>query len=328
MPWIRLSDDYFDHPKFSNLSDGAFRLWHEGLAYCRKFQTDGLIPAAVMRRLRSYSPKRMRELMAPWMPDRKPLWDDLPDVGVKVHDYLDWNLSKEEEQQQREESKQRMALGRDPEIRRALRSRDGNNCRYCARVVSWTDRRGPGGATYDHVTPGAGDHIENLVIACRGCNSKKGRRTPAEAGMELRPPLHASFIEPEVRFKSEPRSEPKSSLDSSGYGLGSNTNSKEEMSDGLPERAGRLRQDTYPRLYAKYRHGARLALFANAVEFQDALVLVGQWTDERLEKLATLVLTTDDPWISGTDRGFKVFVKKASWADEKLAAWEAQQATA
>jgi 5-methylcytosine-specific restriction endonuclease McrA len=324
MPWIRLSDDYFDHPKFSSLSDGAFRLWHEGLAYCRKFQTDGLIPTTVMRRLRSYSPKRMRELMTPWMAEMNPLWDPIQDVGVKVHDYLDWNLSKEEEQQQREESKQRMALSRDPEIRRALRSRDGNNCRYCGRVVSWTDRRGPAGATYDHITPGAGSHIENLAVACRGCNSKKGRRTPDEAGMALRPPTHESFIEPAVRFKSEPRSEPKSSLSISGYGSGSSVSSSEKE-DALTMRAGRLLEH-YAELFYQHRRGARYH-GRPALDFPKAQEIVRTWTDDaRLEKLAILVLTTDDDWISCTDRGFGIFAAKATWADERLAAWEAEQA--
>ncbi len=100
----------------------------------------------------------------------------------------------------------------------------------------------------------------------------------------------------------------------------------EATENELVERASRLRQETYPRLYAKYRHGAKLVIFANPIELNDAMVLVKQWDDARLEKLATLVLTSDDEWISRTDRGFKVFVKKASWADERLAAWEAEKA--
>ena len=38
--------------------------------------------------------------------------------------------------------------------------------------------------------------------------------------------------------------------------------------------------------------------------------------------LAVLVLTTDDPFIAKTDRGFKIFAMKASWADDKLTQWE------
>lgn len=86
----------------------------------------------------------------------------------------------------------------------------------------------------------------------------------------------------------------------------------------LTARAGRLRQELYPAWFAKYRQGAKLLLVASPLEFQDALTLVETWDDARLEKLARIVLTTDDSWISGTDRSFKIFVKKASWADDRL----------
>jgi 5-methylcytosine-specific restriction endonuclease McrA len=58
--------------------------------------------------------------------------------------------------------------------------RDGRVCRYCGA----TDR-----LTIDHVLPrrrGGSDDLSNLVVACRQCNSKKGVRTPSEAGMALR----------------------------------------------------------------------------------------------------------------------------------------------
>jgi uncharacterized protein YdaU (DUF1376 family) len=88
------------------------------------------------------------------------------------------------------------------------------------------------------------------------------------------------------------------------------------------ERAGRLREELYPEWYAKYRHGARLRLVANSLEWQDAESLVRTWPDDRLEKLAKIVLTTDDPFIAGTDRSFKIFALKASWADDRLRQWE------
>lgn len=87
-------------------------------------------------------------------------------------------------------------------------------------------------------------------------------------------------------------------------------------------RAGRLREELYPTWYATHRHGARLRLVANSLEFQDALSLVVQWDDAHLEKLAQIILTTDDEWISNTDRGFKIFALKASWADNLFREWE------
>ena len=69
----------------------------------------------------------------------------------------------------------------------AVRNRDGDRCRYCSREVDWADRKTPRGGTYDHVIPGGPTIPENLVVACRGCNSRKGARTPEQAGLPLVP---------------------------------------------------------------------------------------------------------------------------------------------
>jgi hypothetical protein len=102
MPFIRLSDNYIDHPKFIVLSDRAFRLWHEGMAYCRKHQTDGEIVSSALRGFRYAKPDAVRELSA----GTAPLWETV-DVGFKVHDYLDWNPCREDEQRRQQESRER-----------------------------------------------------------------------------------------------------------------------------------------------------------------------------------------------------------------------------
>lgn len=66
--------------------------------------------------------------------------------------------------------------------RRNLMLRDEFQCQYCARRPSQRE------LNVDHVLPrsrGGEDSWDNLVISCRTCNLKKGRRTPAEAGMKL-----------------------------------------------------------------------------------------------------------------------------------------------
>lgn len=67
----------------------------------------------------------------------------------------------------------------------AVRSRDGDACRYCGNVVDWSDRRGTNGGTYDHVDPAGPSVVSNLVVCCRGCNSMKGVRSLSDAGMSL-----------------------------------------------------------------------------------------------------------------------------------------------
>lgn len=60
--------------------------------------------------------------------------------------------------------------------------RDKGKCQYCNLPVPRPH------ATYDHVVPrtqGGKTRWENIVIACRDCNQKKGGRTPLQAGMRL-----------------------------------------------------------------------------------------------------------------------------------------------
>jgi 5-methylcytosine-specific restriction endonuclease McrA len=66
--------------------------------------------------------------------------------------------------------------------RKNLMIRDGHQCQYCGRRPSHRE------LNLDHVVPrsrGGQDSWENLVVSCRVCNLKKGRRTPTEAGMTL-----------------------------------------------------------------------------------------------------------------------------------------------
>ena len=68
---------------------------------------------------------------------------------------------------------------RAPLHRRAVFARDQSKCQYC----------GASAENLDHVIPrsrGGGHTWENVVAACRACNTRKGNRTPDEARMRLR----------------------------------------------------------------------------------------------------------------------------------------------
>jgi 5-methylcytosine-specific restriction endonuclease McrA len=71
-----------------------------------------------------------------------------------------------------------------PLTRRAIFARDGGRCVYCG---------GPANSV-DHVVPRSrgGRHVwENVVAACRRCNSRKENHQPHEAGLSL---LRQPFI--------------------------------------------------------------------------------------------------------------------------------------
>lgn len=61
-------------------------------------------------------------------------------------------------------------------------ARDSFTCQYCARKAT------PRDLTFDHVVPrsqGGRTMWENIVTACARCNTRKGGRTPEQAGMRL-----------------------------------------------------------------------------------------------------------------------------------------------
>jgi 5-methylcytosine-specific restriction endonuclease McrA len=86
--------------------------------------------------------------------------------------------------------------------RRNIFFRDRNRCQYCGRVFAQAE------LNLDHVVPlsrGGTSSWENVVCACIPCNSRKGNRTPHEAGMQLvraprrpagHPVLRAGWIGP------------------------------------------------------------------------------------------------------------------------------------
>lgn len=94
MPWGRLDDGVNDNPKFTNISDSAFRLWVCGLVYCQKHLTDGFIPEDEVQYLKVRAkarPPLVAELLASQPTIGKgPLWHRV-DGGYRMHDYFDWN---------------------------------------------------------------------------------------------------------------------------------------------------------------------------------------------------------------------------------------------
>ncbi|WP_138993053.1 HNH endonuclease [Larkinella sp. C7] len=73
--------------------------------------------------------------------------------------------------------------------RQNIFKRDGNRCQYCGKLED---------LTLDHVLPksrGGKTNWDNLITACKRCNSQKGDLTPEEAGMKLyQKPFKPSFL--------------------------------------------------------------------------------------------------------------------------------------
>ena len=95
MVWVRLDDRFAEHPKVLALTDKQFRFYIESLCYAGRNTTDGRIPEdRVDRRV-------VRGLVAAGLVDEKP-------DGYWIHDFLDYNRSREQLENKRQAARRRM----------------------------------------------------------------------------------------------------------------------------------------------------------------------------------------------------------------------------
>lgn len=86
MAWVYLDNAFPDHPKVAAAGGDAAWLFVCGLAYVKRYETEGFIPSAQVPRLTDRkSPNRVAARLV-----EVGLWDPHPD-GFMVHDYHDWN---------------------------------------------------------------------------------------------------------------------------------------------------------------------------------------------------------------------------------------------
>jgi hypothetical protein len=97
MPFLNLDDNFADHEKVDALSDGGFRLHVSALLYCSRHKTDGFVPLDRVSRL---MPRYKRSYLTELLDAR--LWYTRPGDRIEAHDYLDWNKSREQIENDRE----------------------------------------------------------------------------------------------------------------------------------------------------------------------------------------------------------------------------------
>ena len=182
MPWAKLDDALWAHPKVLIVGNEATGVWARCISWSSQQMTDGFVPLGALRMIAG---SRLRTVAGVLVAAK--LLDDKPGpegaAGYWIHDFLLYNPSREFTMNERAHRAEK----KDPEITRAVRRRDGSLCRYCRVRVNWKDRRGATGGTYDQVIPGRAGGVANLVVACRRCNSRKKDQTPEQAEMVLLP---------------------------------------------------------------------------------------------------------------------------------------------
>lgn len=181
MAWLRLGDNIVTHPYMSKILESS------ELSHQLKNEVFG-----VFSQLSSVSAAHLTDawvemgMIAQIAPGRESIiLDVLVDAGlaerVKTEDKK-WKirlvLDDEEfvHARKRDEvliDRRRSADKRRDDLMIPVRVRDGDECRWCGRTVSWGNRSGARGATIDSLSGHKDSTINTLVVACRGCNSKR-----------------------------------------------------------------------------------------------------------------------------------------------------------
>lgn len=197
MTWVRLDDQFSIHRKIAGLSDSAYRLHVDALCWSARNLADGIVaksdlPLICPRMRTPYKYAAELVLREIWHLADEPC--DAPKCpapidgqGWRIHDYFEFQFSKEQIAGKRKRNARRQALFRDAGLKKTIRFRDDDDCRYCGITVRWGAGQASDSGTFDHIDPDGENVIENIVVACNACNARKMDRLPAQAGMTLLP---------------------------------------------------------------------------------------------------------------------------------------------
>lgn len=117
MPWVKLDDQFPDHPAVDALSDGAFRLHVAGLCHCARYMTDGHIPSdRVQRLVPRFRQKFLDELLTP-PPGEEPLWVPY-NGGFLIPKFTKWNWTRQKWEEKRAKDAKRLAEWREEQERK------------------------------------------------------------------------------------------------------------------------------------------------------------------------------------------------------------------
>jgi hypothetical protein len=105
MPWFKIDDGFWSHPKTLQLSDGAQALWMRAGSWSMHHLTDGLIPAFALPLLRA-KPRFVTELVA------VSLW--IPDEGAyRFHDWSRYQPTRDQVEADRDAAAERKRRSRE-----------------------------------------------------------------------------------------------------------------------------------------------------------------------------------------------------------------------
>ena len=104
LSWIRLDDNFPDHPKVITLSDKAFRTYISGLCYSSRYLTDGFLADPVVKRLDGVLSAEELVGVGLW---RK------AENGWEIASYSEYQTSKEQVEAAKAKNRERVAKWRE-----------------------------------------------------------------------------------------------------------------------------------------------------------------------------------------------------------------------
>lgn len=114
MGWVKLDDNFAEHPKVEEAGDLAAWLYVCGLQYCSRALSDGYIPAGRVPRLTML--KRPQQLADKLV--EVGLWER-ENGGFRVHDYTEYQRSADQIKKEREAVNNRVKKHRAKQRRNA-----------------------------------------------------------------------------------------------------------------------------------------------------------------------------------------------------------------
>lgn len=115
MSWVRIDDGMPEHPKIVGLTDTAFRMHISALCHCSRYLTDGVFTERAFRVMtanvpRSSRARAKRELILArvWVQTR----DDDGTLGYEIHDYAEYQPTRADVLEQRQNTANRVARWR------------------------------------------------------------------------------------------------------------------------------------------------------------------------------------------------------------------------
>lgn len=213
MPWLRVGDTSATHPivlRALELDDADDRILNELFGFTSRcavlaaaHKTDYIVEMGVARQVAGLSRWEALTDAAVFCgyfsrvkgEDGRPAFKIVSDdelFHMRLKEEIEW------ERTQRNDT-------RNKDLTVPVRTRDGDACRWCGRVVRWGDQKSGLGGTYDHVRAGlAAETPDDLVVACRKCNQSRGSDREAWAGRQLLPaPKDPFYSKKSINFLAE-----------------------------------------------------------------------------------------------------------------------------